>query len=984
MVILEKEGIMKTSKQSHKKNMIKTGIVVAAVLAVTVFCVNMVNTINQRMNESATSNLLNTTHVIEGTVESYIDQDLASLSIIGEVYKNGDYLSDEEIHGFCSSMDFEWIGVVDQDGNGVDDLKGTFMASDLLCYQDWLEKEQGYSEVYFGDSGRLQMTLWVPVYDKEKKIGTVFGDIILNKYYSNDLFTFYEGEGRSYLFDKADGSWILRSMGIDGVSQRTNDIYTLLENSGNSQSQLKAFQNAIEQGKTGTAVFNFKAEQSYVCFMPISSSNTWYIATVIPTKVLLKESQQVQQAIQAMLIILCLTLLIVACLFAKWQIKRTKEKEAGYREALFANISSHIDSAFLIYDKVNRETVFVSDNITRLLGLQRAWLQKDAGHLFDWCGMDDRDEQRRSFMQGTLSKAVIREVCIENEVGNASRHIRIEMIPADLDQEILVLTDITKDKEIQQSLLEAMQHAEEASHAKNEFMSSMSHDIRTPMNGIIGMTAIAAANLKDTDRVKDCLTKINDASAHLLNLINEILDMSQIESGKIELSQEPFNLAELIQNILNMNYPGIESKQQSLSVHIESMQHEEVIGDSIRFGRIVTNLISNAIKYTPEKGKIRLSLREKESVLSGYGCYELTVEDNGIGMSKEFQKRLFLPFEREEDVRISKIQGTGLGMSIVKNIVTMMMGEIQVISEKHQGSTFIVTMNLKLDHNNQEKDGKLTELPVLVVDDDDIICESVVDMLNDIGMHGEWANQGMDAIAMVVDRHQRKEDYLAVILDWKMPDMDGIETAKRIREEIDSNIPIIVLTAYDWSAIEKEAREAGIHEFMSKPIYKTKLKQKMLDIVDDSEEAYVQEQGVREQQQHHVLLVEDNELNMEIAVELLKMLHISADCAENGEIGVEMFVNSEPGTYDMIFMDVQMPKMNGYEATEMIRSMDREDSKTIPIIAMTADAFAKDIQAAYAAGMSEHLAKPIMLEGLSRVVSSFLREGKKAGDEGNE
>lgn len=966
--------MQKTKLKQHIN--ITTYITALFIIAITMFfCLYMIFNINSRMNESATSNLLNTTQVIEGNLKNDFEKDFESLNVVGELYKNGIALEDETFASLSKTMGFEWLGYIGKTGSGIG-LDGTaFDVSEKPWYSEWQLGKNGYSDAYYGDSGRLQTTLWCPIYADNEFIGTVFGDVLLDKYYSADVFTFYSGKGRTYLFDSSDGKWILKSLGRDGLPNGQDDIYSLLTESGNTPKEVQDFREAVETGKIGTVVFEFNGEQSYICFMPLSSSTDWYVATVIARDVLLKESTQVQRMIQLMLLLFCGAILVFTVLFIKWQSRKTKFKEANYREALFANIFSNVDSVFVIYDKQKKETAFVSDNVNRILGLKRQELKMDIGQLFDWCGIEPSDPLRTAFFEGMLDKTATREVCVENEVGLKTRFIRLELIPADMGQEIILLTDITADKDIQNSFKEAMQRAESSSRAKNDFLSSMSHDIRTPMNGVIGMTAIAAAHLDDKNRVKDCLNKINEASAHLLNLINEILDMSKMESGKMELSDEPFNLGQLLQEVLNMNFPGIRQKNQSINVHIHSMEHEQVIGDPVRMQRVAANLLSNAIKYTPDGGSITITLEEKPPEIKRYGCYELTVQDNGIGMSQEFQKKLFQPFEREDTVRSRQIQGTGLGMSIVKNIVSLMMGSIEVESEKNKGTTIRVKVNVKLDEYEYSSNEKLDKLPVLVVDDDLALCETVTSMLYDIGMVGEWADNGKAAVAMVSDRHRRGDDYLAVLLDWKMPDMDGVETARRIRAEVGDIVPVIILTAYDWSEIEAEAREAGVDAFLSKPIYKSKLIQKMIVYVGKDAEIPTLSEKIENYEipeGRRVLVVEDNPLNREITVEILKMLKLETVTAEDGAEAVDFFAESVPGFYDLILMDIQMPRMNGYEATRRIRTMERKDSKTIPIVAMTADAFAEDVQAANAAGMNEHISKPISTDYLVRVLGRFL------------
>lgn len=950
-------------------------LVLSAALAV---CLSMINTINQRMNESATSNLLSTTQVMADTLEGLIEKDYESLNVVGTVYESRGIPDTEQLLAFRKTMELDWIGIVDWQGDGVDCFGNRYRLQEYPGASQWNLQEAGYSDAYMGQqSGRMQITLWVPVYRDGTYLGAVMGNVILTQYYSANVFTFYDGEGRTYLFDGSDGVWILKSLGTDGIATRQADIYSLLAASGNSAEDISAFRETVEAGKSGAAVLNFNGERSCLCFLPLPSSPGWYVTTVIAKDTLLRESSDVQRMIRWVLAILCVTLASTAIILAVWLIRKTKSEEAHYREALFANISANLDSAFLIYEKSGKKTAFVSDNIKRLLGLERTWLSEDAERLFDWCKIPGDDPQRAAFLEGTLDQPSVREVSVENELGEAARTVRLELIPADLGQELAVLTDITKDKEIQRSLLDAMKRAEAASNAKNDFLSAMSHDLRTPINGIVGMTTIAATHLEDKNRIQDCLTKISESTAHLLNLINEVLDMSQIESGKIELTSESFNMAELLQDVLSVNYPGIQQKNHTVNVRIHLMEHERVIGDPGRLTRITANLISNAIKYTPSGGLITLSLREKEPVIEGYGCYELTVQDNGIGMSPQFIDRLFEPFEREEDVRLSRIQGTGLGLSIVKNIVELMMGSIQVESEKGVGTTFRVTLNLRLDEQEDAGAHRLAALPVLVVDDDVASCQTVTEILCNIGMDGEWTDSGAQAVKMVVQRHKRGADYLAVLLDWKMPEMDGVETARRIRAQVGPQVPIIILTAYEWSEIEAEAREAGVDAFLSKPIYKAKLLRKMTEITEGQLETGsvpCSHPSKDIPSGKRVLLAEDNDLNREIAIEILRMMGVEVDWVEDGAAAVERFAGNEPGTYDMILMDIQMPKMNGYEATRAIRSMDRPDGRWVPIVAMTADAFKKDEQSALEAGMNEHLTKPISVERLARTLKRFLSQ----------
>ena len=535
---------------------------------------------------------------------------------------------------------------------------------------------------------------------------------------------------------------------------------------------------------------------------------------------------------------------------------------------------------------------------------------------------------------------------------------------------------IKKERQQEMALQAAYDAAEAANRAKSTFLSNMSHDIRTPMNGIIGMTAIAAAHIDDKERVQDSLQKITQASKHLLSLINEVLDMSKIESGKVNLAEEEFNLSDLIDNMLNMANSQLEEHHHELSVNISGVIHEEVVGDSLRIQKVFTNLMGNAVKYTPNGGKIRLSITEKPSNQAKVGCYEFVFEDKGIGMSEEFMAQIFEPFSRADDGTVSKIQGTGLGMPISRNIVRRMGGDIKVESTLGAGSRFTVTIYLKFQDTQEIRYDKFIDLDVLVADDDPVSLASCCGMLNDLGMKAEGFSTGAEAVEQVVLHHQRKRDYFACIIDWKMPDMDGIATTRAIRRAVGNEVPIIIISAYDWSDIEQEARAAGANAFISKPLFRSRLARTFSLLVGE-EEKKEQEKPLVELEQmdltgYRALLVEDNELNAEIAAEILEMTGLTVDMAVDGIEAVDRMSECEDGYYDIIFMDIQMPRLNGYDATRAIRAMNRNDCKQIPIIAMTANAFAEDVQAAKTAGMNEHIAKPLAMNMLVKTLNRWL------------
>jgi CheY-like chemotaxis protein/nitrogen-specific signal transduction histidine kinase len=537
-----------------------------------------------------------------------------------------------------------------------------------------------------------------------------------------------------------------------------------------------------------------------------------------------------------------------------------------------------------------------------------------------------------------------------------------------------VTTVKLRELESYRALKEAYQAVEAANQAKSAFLSNMSHDIRTPMNAIMGMTAIAAMNIENPDRVKDCLNKITVSSQHLLGLINEVLDMSKIESGKLIFSEEEFNLSEVVDGIITMFLPQTEAKNQKFKVNIADVSHEEVIGDSMRLQQVFVNILGNAVKFTPEGGNITLSIQEKNSSMHGHGCYVFTFEDNGIGMDESFLDKIFEPFARAQDSRTSNVEGTGLGMPIVKNIVHLMNGDIQVKSRLNEGTTFTVTVYLKLNHFQQENVQGLENLAVLVADDDRFACESACGILDEIGMKADWVLSGDEAVEKLWIAHDDNRDYAAVILDWKMPGKDGITTAREIRAKIGDEVPIIILSAFDYSSIEQEARAAGVNAFISKPLFKSRLVYVMKSLMLGEEENNTEINQLRNKDYSgkRVLLVEDNELNMEIAEELLRQTGVEVDKAENGRVAVDRVNEMPENYYDLIFMDIQMPEMNGYEATKSIRGSWREDMKTVPIVAMSADAFNDDVKHAKDVGMNGHIAKPVEIEKLLQAMDKWM------------
>ncbi len=541
------------------------------------------------------------------------------------------------------------------------------------------------------------------------------------------------------------------------------------------------------------------------------------------------------------------------------------------------------------------------------------------------------------------------------------------------------VTDMTELREIHkkltkqaQALKNALEEAEKANRAKSDFLSRMSHDIRTPMNAILGMTMIAQSHVHDPERIEDCLGKITVSSKLLLSLINEVLDMSKIESGHIVLAEEEVNLAELVHGVVTMVQPQIHSKNLTFKTYVNQITHEIVISDLQRLQQVVLNLLSNAVKYTPPEGSIVLEINEKPCERADMACYEFIVSDTGIGMKPDFLQNVFAPFERADDEQIRSIQGTGLGLSICKSIAEIMGGTVQVESTYGKGSKFTVSVYLQIQEQPIDE-RELAGLSILIVDDDDFICRNTCERLGEFGLKTQWAVTGMEALDKIEQTKKAGEEFFAVIIDYKMPDMDGIETIRAIRERTGYELPIIMVSAYDLSEQMDEARQAGANAFITKPLFCSQLIYKLKQFWDGSlKEVAVQKVIEGSYSGKRFLLVEDNELNQEIVVEILSDTGAIVDVAENGKVAVQTVEKSSEGTYDLIFMDMQMPVMDGCTAAKEIRSLNREDVKTMPIIAMTANAFADDREKTRAAGMNAHLAKPIDMEQLQMILQKWI------------
>lgn len=757
-----------------------------------------------------------------------------------------------------------------------------------------------------------------------------------------------------------------------------------------SENKLSKLANDWQNKKTNIISCRIGGVENYIYYQSVGYQNLILLG-VVPVSAAGASLTRIQNATIDVLtkIFLLIGSMIVLWVFHKyWKTKRNSDVELRYREMMFNTLSVSIDDIFLMLDAETFKVDYLSPNIERLLGIP----YKTAIENINVLVQSSADSYR------LISKDEMSAIPIHSEIHWENEHIHQgtgehrwyrktiyhENIEG-MEKYLIVMSDHTADREMNQRLEQALDAAKSTNEAKSHFLSNMSHDIRTPMNAIIGFSVLLAKDAENPDKVREYTRKISSSSHHLLSLINDVLDMSKIESGKTSLNISEFSLPETIDKIYTILLPQAKAKKQEFEVHVEGRPTERLMGDKLHLDQILINLLSNAIKYTGTNGKIDFIVQYIPRSSPQYANIRFIVRDNGFGMSKDFIKSIFEPFAREKNSKTDNIQGTGLGMAITKNLVDLMGGTISVESEQGKGSTFTVELSFALPVSDDIDEAEFWKSHgisrLLVADDEEMVCEDIYNIMSDIGLDVVCVNNGAEAVEETVKAHKNNNDFHIILLDWKTPVMNGVEAARQIRKQIDSDIPILVLSSYDWCEIEDEARSAGINAFMTKPFFVSAFRQAVWNIEPVSE--------ISESQQNDnaldgmkFLIAEDNELNSEILSELLEMENAKFELAENGRIALEMFSSSEEGRYDMILMDVQMPEMNGYEATRAIRSCGHPQAKTIPIIAMTANAFAEDVQKAMDSGMTAHLAKPIDMDAVKSLISrlkntSFQNEEQK-------
>ena len=809
-------------------------------------------------------------------------------------------------------------------------------------------------------------------------------DAVAVSYYNDDIVKVLDISA----FDGTASRYVLHPDGriiINCAAQMEEDVYNLLaamqERSPLTSEDIQTLSDDFSQGRSGSRLVTLDGTRYYMTYQSAHILD-WTIVGLVPAAVVNAGMNALQSStiVMVSMIVLGISALALALVHRKSSVKlRRKDMEILYRDELFMKLSMNVDDVFLMLDAQTDRADYVSPNVEKLLGITAEQIQEDV-HVLGKLHPQESAEQTMNYLTG-LAVNEQREWDFEYIHQKTGEHRWFHVIAMGSNVEgrtkyILVMSDRTADKKINQALSEAVRAAETANRAKSTFLSNMSHDIRTPMNAIIGFTTLAVSNMDDKERVQDYLSKILASGNHLLSLINDILDMSRIESGKIHLEETETNLSDVLHDLKTIVSGQIHAKQLELYMDAMDVTDEDVYCDKTRLNQVLLNLLSNAIKFTPAGGTVSVRLRQLPGTRKDREQYEIRVKDNGIGMSPEFAKKIFDPFERERSSTVSRIQGTGLGMAITKNIVDMMGGTIEIRTEPGKGTEFIIRVALRVqpEHHRAERIAELEGLKALVVDDDFNTCDSVTKMLVRVGMRSEWTLSGKEAVLRARQSMDLGDAFHAYIIDWCLPDMNGIEVTRQIRS-LGDGTPIIILTAYDWTDIEVEAKAAGVTAFCSKPMFMSDLRETLLTALGQSQtetDDSVLPGGSPDFRGKHILLAEDNELNREIAVEILSKYGFVVDTAENGVEAVEKIKESKPGDYDLVLMDVQMPLMDGGEAARQIRALPDPALAKIPILAMTANAFEEDRKSALECGMNGFLSKPINIEELIAALSSLL------------
>ena len=969
-------------KKPVRRKQLKAAVFIAVLVGIALMVFQYFGFVSKTIYEESVSHLTEVFHQSDNMLRELTDKNLTYLHMWGENLQNT--ASEEEIRDYIKKaqedagfLEFYFLSA---DGN----YKVITGETGYLGLQENIEEEIRQGNDVIANAavpGKSQLL----VFATPRAHGIYQGfeyDAIAIAYENSDIIdvldiSAFNGNAQSFIVHP-DGRVV-----VDHSSESWGNVYNffgvLREHSDMSEKEINELSEKFKAGRTDAMLVNLDGRSYYLVYEK-SDIQDWMFLGLVQADIVNASMNSLQRSTMLLvgMIVLCIAAFFISLIIQKSRASlRRKDTEILYRDELFQKLSMNVDDVFLMLDAKTYEADYVSPNVEKLLGFTVEQIRKDI-YVLGKLHPRDSKNPKKNYLEG-IQTSEQKEWDFEyvHQKTGEQRWFHIVAMGSEVNRKkkyILVMSDRTSDRNMNQALSEAVRAAETANRAKSNFLSNMSHDIRTPMNAIIGFTTLAVSNIDDKKRVRDYLGKILSSSNHLLSLINDILDMSRIESGKIHLEETEVSLSDVLHDLKTIISGQIHAKQLELYMDAMDVTNEDVYCDKTRLNQILLNLLSNAVKFTPAGGTVSVRIRQCPGTQKGSGLYEIRVKDNGIGMSQEFVKKIFSPFERERTSTVSRTQGTGLGMAITKNIVNMMGGTIEVHTEQGKGTEFIVRLPFRIqsEHQRIEKIAELEGLKALVVDDDFNTCDSVTKMLVRVGMRSEWTLSGKEAVLRARQSMELGDAFHAYIIDWRLPDMNGIEVTRQIRS-LGDDTPIIILTAYDWSDIEVEARAAGVTAFCAKPMFMSDIRNTLMSAIGQKlAEDTILPSVDSDFRGRCILLVEDNELNSEIAVEILNEYGFLVDTAENGVEAVQKVRNSTPGNYDLVLMDVQMPVMNGYEATKQIRALDDPALAGITILAMTANAFDEDRKKALKCGMDGFLSKPIVIEELISILQKNL------------
>ena len=979
---------IKNHNKDRKTPVMRKRFSIAAFIAVLACIVLLVSQyfgfVSKTIYEESVSHLTEVFHQSDNMLRELTDRNLTYLHMWGENLQSTS--SEEEIRDYIKKAredaGFVEFYFLSAEGN----YKVVTGNTGYLGLQENIEEEIRRGNDVIANAavpGKSQLL----VFATPKVHGIYQGfeyDAIAIAYENSDIvnvldISVFDGNAQSFVVHP-DGRVV-----VDHSSASWGNVYNffgvLREHSDMSEKEINELSEKFKEGRTDARLLNLDGRSYYLVYEK-SDIQDWMFLGLVQADIVNDSMNSLQRSTILLVsaVVFCIAAFFISLVIQKSRINlKKKDTEIMYRDELFQKLSMNVDDVFLMLDAKTYHADYVSPNVEKLLGITVEQIRKDI-RIIGKLHMAEQGAPEKNYLEEikvheqregdfeyvhlkTGEKRWFHNIAMGSEVNGKKKYI-------------LVMSDRTADRKMNQALSEAVHAAETANKAKSTFLSNMSHDIRTPMNAIIGFATLAVSNIDDKKRVRDYLGKILSSSNHLLSLINDILDMSRIESGKLHLEETEVSLSDVLHDLKTIISGQIHAKQLELYMDAMDVTNEDVYCDKTRLNQVLLNLLSNAVKFTPAGGTVSVRIRQYPGTVKGRELYEIRVKDNGIGMSREFVQKIFSPFERERTSTVSRIQGTGLGMAITKNIVNMMGGTIEVLTEQGKGTEFIVRLPFRIqpEHQRIEKIAELEGLKALVVDDDFNTCDSVTKMLVKVGMRSEWTLSGKEAVLRARQSMEMGDAFHAYIIDWRLPDMNGIEVTRQIRS-LGDDTPIIILTAYDWSDIEVEARAAGVTAFCAKPMFMSDIRDTLMTAIGQKQaeaEAAILPAAGSDFRGKYILLVEDNELNSEIAVEILNEYGFLVDTAENGAEAVEKVKNSKPGNYDLVLMDVQMPVMNGYEATKQIRALDNPALAGITILAMTANAFDEDKKKALECGMDGFLSKPIVIEELISILQKNL------------